>query len=180
MAARKVKNSAVQPVKGNIGNKSPNQRAVLKYAPTKRPRVLRALDPMTYKTLQRQAPPAGLVTLDKPAVTKNTFYQRGRPVTRAKAKVKRLFRRDPYNIWSVPGTAPPPFSSGATQATFAPEAENVTNNPNPMYQPMKGVSEVQTPAVVRQPQPVAGNRNHGNRLLPNRITQFGGKTLKRR
>ena len=176
----RVKNTAVQPVKGNIGNKSPNQRAVLGYAPTRKPRTLRALDPMQYVTLQRQAPGATVELLNNPVITKNQFYQRGRPVTRARANVRRLFRKDPYNIWSVAGTAPPPFSSGATTATFAPEADNVTNNPNPMFQPMKGVSRVQSPSVVRYPQPVAGTKNHGSRFVPNRQTQFGGKTLRRR
>ena len=178
--ASKTKNTAVQPIKGSIGNKTPNQRAVLGYAPTRAPRVLRALDPMQYVTLQRKSPPAGLVEIDKPAVTKNTFYQRGRPITRAKAGVRRLFRRDPYNLWSVAGTAPPPFSSGATTATFSPEADNVTNNPNPMFQPMKGVQRVQNPRINRLPQPVQGVKNHGSQFQPNRQTQFGGKTLVRR
>jgi|SRR5215471_9738777 len=178
--ASKTKNSAVQPVKGSIGNKSPNQRAVLGYAPIKTPRTLRALDPMQYVTLQRQAPGATVEMLNNPTITKNQFYQRGRPITKTRAAVRRLFRKDPYNIWSVAGTAPPPFSSGATTATFAPEADNVTNNPNPMFQPMKGVAVVQAPRVTRYPQPVQGVKNHGSTFAPNRQTQFGGKTLKRR
>lgn len=163
--------------RGVIGNRNPNQRAVItvKTGP-RRVRVMRALDPLTYKTLQRQAPGRTVETLNNPATTKNIFKQRGFPVRRARASVKRLFRRDPYNLLSA--NAPPPFNTGATVATFSPEADQFTNNTTaPFFHPEKSPGAV---TVRRQPQAAAGRRNRGSVTPPNRFTLFGGKTLRRR
>lgn len=161
--------------KGKIGNTSPNQRARLGYGSIKKPRIMRALDPFTYKTAQRQAPGATTIKLDKPEVSKNTFYQRGRPITRRKGAVRRLFRRDPYNVLSA--TAPPPFGTSPSSAIMSDEANQFTNNPNLMYHPEKEPGAV---GVKRQPQATPGTKNRGNVMRPNRFTLFGGKTLRRR
>lgn len=170
-SVNKISNST----KGRVGNTNPNQRAVLNFKPVPRPTVRRALSPTQFVTLQAKNPPAGLVTIDKPSITKNTFYQAGRPVVRARAAVRRLFRKDPYNIWSA--TAPPPFGTGATVAQFSPEAEQVdVANPNTFFHPEKSPGAV---SVMRYPQAVAGKKNHGSYFPPNRQTLFGGKTLRR-
>jgi hypothetical protein len=162
--------------KGVIGNKSPNQRArITTKTGQSTVRVLRALDPMQYKTLQRKAPGKTAESLNNPVKTKNQYIQQGHPDRRGRASVRRLFRRDPYNLLSA--SAPPPFASGATQATFSPEADQFTNNANPDFHPEKSPGAV---AVKRQPQPAAGRKNRGNVIPPNNITLFGGKTLKRR
>lgn len=171
----KVKQTA--PVKGRIGNPSPNKRAVITTKTGQSSvRVLRALDPLTYKTLQRSAPGKTVEALNNPQVTKNQFRQRGFPVVRAKAAVRRLFRRDPYNVLSA--SAPPPFNTGATVATFSPEADQFTNNNTaPFYHPENSPGAV---SVVRQPQPAVGTRNRGKVIKPNLQTITGGKTLRRR
>lgn len=164
------------PTKGRIGNTSPNQRAVITTKTGQSSvRVLRALDPLTYKTLQRQAPGATTLQINNPAITKNQFRQAGFPVVRAKAAVRRLFRRDPYNLLS--SNAPPPFNTGATVATFSPEADQFTNNPTaPFYHPEKQPGAV---SIVRQPQATPGTKNRGKVIPPNLQTITGGKTLRR-
>ncbi len=171
----KVKQTA--PVKGRIGNASPNQRAVITTKTGRSSvRVLRALDPLTYKTLQRQAPGKTVETFNNPQVTKNQFVQRGFPVIRRKLSVRRLFRKDPYNLLS--STAPPPFANSPTVATFSPEAEQFTNNTTaPFYHPEKSPGAV---VVRRQPQPAVGTKNRGKIIKPNLQTIAGGKTLRRR
>ena len=162
--------------RGRIGNPNPNQQARLTFRPTRRPSVKRALDPLTFKTLQAQTPPAGLTALDKPAITANTVTQRGRRLLGGSRQgVRRLFRKDPYNKWSA--DAPPPFGTGATVATFAPEAAQVdTTNPNPEFHPEQSPGAVK---VVRQPQAAAGTKNRGKIFQPNRTTLFGGKRLRK-
>lgn len=180
MAKRKVSGgTSFVRTKGRIGNTSPNKRAVITTKTGQSSvRVLRALDPLTFKTLQRSAPGKTVEQLNNPTVTKNIFKQRGFPVVRAKASVRRLFRRDPYNLWS--STAPPPFANNPTVATFAPEADQFTNNNTaPFYHPEAGAPGPGI-TVVRQPQAVAGTRNRGRVIQPNRQTQVGGKTLRRR
>lgn len=168
------------PVRGRIGNTSPNRR------PNTQPpgggkrvvRVLRALDPMTYVTQQRgNIDTSTVAETQKPTVTKNQVTQAGqRLLGGSRRSVRRLFRKDPYNLWS--STAPPPFGTGATQATFSPEAEQVdTLNTNKAFHPEKAGGPVR---VMRQPQAAAGRKNRGNVVAPNRFTLFGGKTLRRR
>jgi hypothetical protein len=167
------------PTKGLIGNRSPNRPPN-----TQKPgggrrvvRVLRALDPLTYVTQQRGNIPATVESLDKPAISKNVVTQAGRRLLGGRRQnVRRLFRRDPYNIWSA--TAPPPFGTNATQATFSPEAEHVdTVNPNPSFHPEQLPGAVK---IVRQPQAAAGTKNRGKVMKPNLQTLTGGKTLRRR
>jgi hypothetical protein len=166
-------------VKGRIGNTSPN-RSPNTQAPgggRRTVRVLRALDPFTFKTLQRPGNLPSIPETQKPTVTKNQVTQAGqRLLGGPRRSVRRLFRRDPYNLWS--STAPPPFGTGATQATFSPEAERVdTLNPNKAFHPERVGGSVR---VMRQPQAAAGRRNRGNVVAPNRFTLFGGKRLRRR
>lgn len=181
MARRKVSGStSFVRTKGRIGNTKPNQRAVITTKTGQSSvRVLRALDPLTYKTLQRQAPGATTLQINNPAVTKNQFRQRGFPVVRAKAAVRRLFRRDPYNLWSA--QAPPPFANNPTVATFSKEADQFTNNTTaPFYHPEGAGASPGSVTVIRQPQALPGTKNRGTVFAPNRQTQTGGKTLRRR
>lgn len=166
-------------VKGRIGNTSPNRQPN-----TQKPgggrrtvRVLRALNPLQYKTLQSGNPPTTIAELQKPVVTKNQVTQQGQRLLRGgRQGVRRLFRRDPYNLWSA--TAPPPFGTGATNATFSPEAEQVdTVNPNKEFHPEAAPGVVR---VMRQPQAAAGTKNRGKVFRPNRQTLFGGQRLRRK
>ena len=183
MARRSRSNGArvkqTAPAKGFIGNRSPNRSPN-----TQKPgggrrvvRVLRALDPMTFKTQQAGTPPANIAELQKPAITKNVIYQRGRRLLAGRRQsVRRLFKRDPYNLLS--SSAPAPFNTGATTATFAPEAAQVdTLNTNPEFHPEAAPGSVR---VLRQPQAAGGRKNRGKVFKPNLQTQTGGKTLRRR
>lgn len=166
--------------KGRIGNTNPN-RSPNTQAPRnfgrRTVRVLRALDPFTYKTLQKPQNLPSIPETQKPAVTKNQVTQAGARLQGGRRKsVRRLFRRDPYNLFS--STAPPPFGTGATTATFSPEAEQVdTLNPNKAFHPEKAGGPVR---IMRQPQAAAGRKNRGKVMTPNRLTLFGGKTLRRK
>lgn len=167
------------PVKGRIGNTSPNRQPNTQ-APSRfgrrTVRVMRALDPFTYVTLQRPSSLPTVAETQKPTVTKNQVTQAGARLQGGpRQNVRRLFRRDPYNVLS--STAPPPFGTGATQATFAPEAAQVdTTNPNKAFHPEKAGGPV---TIRRQPQAAAGRKNRGNVVTPNRFTLFGGKRLRR-
>jgi hypothetical protein len=113
--------------------------------------------------------------MTNPAVTKNVFRQRGFPVVSRRATVKRLHRHDPYNILSA--SAPPPFNTGATVATFSPEADEFTNNNTaPFFHPENAPGAI---TVLRQPQATPGTKNRGTVQKPNIQTLFGGKTLRR-
>jgi hypothetical protein len=175
MAKRKA--TPLKRTRGVIGNKSPNQRAVITTKTGQSSvKTLRALDPLTFKTLQRQAPGKTVEQFNNPAVSKNVFKQRGFPVVRKRAAVRRLFRRDPYNLLSA--SAPPPFNTGATVATFSPQFSELTNNPTaPFFHPEKSPGAI---TVKRQPQAAAGRKNRGSVTPPNRFSLFGGKTLRRR
>lgn len=166
-------------VKGRIGNTNPNRQPnTLKPGGGRRTvRILRALDPFTYVTQQRPQNIPTIPETQKPTVTKNQVTQAGQRLLGGRRRsVRRLFRRDPYNLWS--STAPPPFGTNATQATFAPEAEQVDSlNPNKAFHPEKVGGPVR---IMRQPQAAAGTKNRGNVFKPNRTTLFGGKTLRRR
>lgn len=169
-----------KPTRGRIGNTNPNRppNTMRPGRVAKVGRTLRALDPFTFKTLQRPSSLPTIPETQKPVVTKNQVTQAGAKLQGGRRRsVRRLFRKDPYNLWS--STAPPPFGTGATVATFSPEAERVdTVNTNKAFHPEGNVTG---PArVVRQPQPVAGRKNRGNVLVPNRFTLFGGKTLRRK
>jgi hypothetical protein len=162
-----------------IGNTNPNRNPNTQ-APgggRRTVRVLRALDPFTYKTLQKPQSLPSIPETQKPVVTKNQVTQAGQRLLGGRRRsVRRLFRRDPYNLFS--STAPPPFGTNATVATFSPEAEQVdTLNPNKAFHPEKVGGPVR---VMRAPQAAAGRRNRGNVVAPNRFTLFGGKRLRRR
>ena len=66
-----------------------------------------------------------------------------------KASVRRLHVSDPYNLYSQYGAG---FGLNPTVATFTPEFDKLTNNPNPVYQPQGGQSTV----AIRQraPKPI--------------------------
>lgn len=166
--------------RGRIGNTNPN-RPPNTQAPSnfgrRTVRVLRALDPFTYKTLQKPQNLPSIPETQKPEVTKNQVAQAGaRLQGGGRRSVRRLFRRDPYNLWSA--NAPAPFGTGATVATFSPEAAQVdTVNPNKAFHPEKAGGPVR---IMRQPQAAAGRKNRGKTVTPNRFTLFGGKTLRRK
>jgi hypothetical protein len=96
------------------------------------------------------------------------------PVTK-KASVRRLHVTDPYNLYSQYGAG---FGLNPSVATFTPEFDKLTNNPNVIYQPQAGQSTV----AVRQraPKPIGAASGHMKAFPPNRQTLFGGKTLRRR
>lgn len=146
-----------------------------------RPRILRQRDPLTYLTKQMATREAGLGLFGgAKAVSKNQFFQNGRPITRGKASVRRLFVRDPYNVL----TSDPTFGSGRTTALFSPEADQITNNTNTMYDPSKSpgsVTEVSTLAArTRANTPGKASRGHGNVVKRTIFNQNQGKRLKRR
>lgn len=89
--------------------------------------------------------------------------------------VKRLFVRDPYNLLSQAGFG---FGQNPTVATFSEEADQLTNNPNPVYDPSKAPGAVAI--VQRAPKPKGADTGHQRVFKPNRQTLFGGKTLRRR
>lgn len=89
--------------------------------------------------------------------------------------VRRLFVRDPYNLLSQAGSG---FGNNPTTATFASEADQFTNNPNPVFDPSKAPGSVQV--KQRAAKPIGADRGHQKVFKPNRFTLFGGKTLRRR
>lgn len=92
-----------------------------------------------------------------------------------KISVRRLFTRDPYNLNSQLGSG---FGNNPTQATFSPEADQFTNNPNVSYDPSKAPGSVRV--VQRAAKPLGADKGHAKVFKPNRFTRFGGKTLRRR
>lgn len=182
MAVRRTSGGRVNqsaPTKGRIGNTSPNRQPnTQKPGGGKRTvRILRALDPFTYVTQQRPQNIPAISETQKPEVTKNQVTQAGQRLLGGRRRsVRRLFRRDPYNLLSA--SAPPPFGTGATVAQFSPEAEQVdTLNTNKAFHPEKVGGPVR---VLRQPQAAAGRKNRGKVFPPNLQTITGGKTLRRR
>lgn len=146
-----------------------------------RPRILRARDPLNYLTTQMATREVGVGLFGgSKEVSKNEFFQGGQRKTRGKRGVRRLFVRDPYNLL----TAVAPFGSGATTATFAPEADQFTNNPNKMYDPSKAPGAVREVSVfaarTRANTPGKAGRGHANVIKRTIFNQTGGKTLKRR
>jgi hypothetical protein len=112
-------------------------------------------------------------------VSKNEFFQGGQRKTTSKRSVRRLFVRDPYN--ALTGVAG--FGSGATVATFAPEADQFTNNANKMYDPSKAPGGVREVSVVnartRANLPGKASRGHGKVIRRTIFNQNSGKRLKR-
>lgn len=149
-----------------------------------KPRTLTARDPFTYLTLQRSRKDIGSAVGQPKGIsvdqTKNAMYQAGRPKVRRKVSVRRLFVKDPYNLL----TQVSPFGSGATVATFSPEADTFTNNPNKDYDPSKhpgAVGEVSTLATrTTANKPGKAGRGHGNVIRRTIFNQNQGKRLKRR
>jgi len=90
-----------------------------------------------------------------------------------KISVRRLFAKDPYNK-----------NSTATVATFSDVADQFTNNPNPLYDPSKAPGSVKEVSVASARKsankPGKASRGHQKVISPNRLTMFGGKTLKKR
>ncbi len=82
---------------------------------------------------------------------------------------------DPYNLNSVSG----PMSTGATVARFGSAVDQLTNNPNPKFDPSGKPGSV---TIKRVPKPRYGataGSTHGKKFAPNRQTLFGGKTIRR-
>lgn len=147
-----------------------------------KPRTLTARDPFTFLSLQRSRKDIG-AAVGQPkaiAVTKNTLYQRGRLKVKSRVSVRRLHVRDPYNLL----TSDPTFGSGRTTATFSPEADQFTNNPNKDFDPSKSpgsVTEVSTlTSRTRANTPGKASRGHGNVIKRTIFNQNQGKRLKRR
>lgn len=164
--------------RGRVGNASPNKAPNIpkQTGGIGRVRVIRQFNPFAFKTTQAGNPPRAALDFQHPEVTKNQVYQRGHKLLGGRRRaVRRIFRRDPYNLLSA--NAPAPFNTGATQATMSPVADQFTNNANPAFHPEKSPGSVR---VIRQPQAAAGRKNRGKTFAPNRYTLFGGKTLRRR
>jgi hypothetical protein len=91
---------------------------------------------------------------------------------RGKTSVRRLFVRDPYNK-----------NSTASQATFSPEAEQFTNNPNPLYDPSKAPGSVRELSVATARKsanrPGKASRGHAKVIRYSNFMRTAGKRLKR-
>lgn len=145
-----------------------------------RPRILRARDPLTYESQQMATREAGVGLFGGAKETsKNEFLQNGRPRITRRRSVRRLFVRDPYN--ALTGGA---FGSGATAATFSKEADQFTNNANPMFDPSRGSDSAREVSVVaartRASKPGKASRGHDNVIRRTLFNQNAGKTLRRR
>jgi hypothetical protein len=55
-----------------------------------------------------------------------------------------------------------------------------TNNPNPKFDPSKAPGNVSKSHSVQRTSVGTAGRGHGKVIKPNRLSQFGGKTLRRR
>lgn len=92
-----------------------------------------------------------------------------------KKSVKRLHVRDPYNVISA--------GRGVTQATFSDEADQFTNNPNPLYDPSKapGTPKELSVASTRKAanKPGKASRGHQKVIKRTAFNQNQGKTLRR-
>jgi hypothetical protein len=164
----------------NTGKLGPANRGRLGSI-VQRPRILRQRDPFSLLSTQMATREAGLGLFGgAKAISKNQFIQNGRPTTRRKASVRRLFVRDPYNALTADTT----FGSGRTSALFAPEADQFTNNANTMYDPSKApgrVREVSAFSANRRAQtPGKAGRGHAKVIRRTLFNQTGGKRLRRR
>ena len=143
-----------------------------------RPRILRLRDPFTFKTLQTGASEPLLG--QKISKSKNEFIQNGRPRVTSRAKVRRLFVRDPYN--ALTGVAG--FGSGATVARFSPVADQFTDNPNIMFDPSKAPKNVREvsafAAKTAAGKPGKASRGHAKVIRRTIFNQNAGKRLRRR
>lgn len=142
---------------------------------TSRPRILRPRDPFTFTSLQ----PGGADRLgQKIEVSKNVFKQRGLPHDVKRRGVRRLFRRDPYNLLSVSGV----MSTGATVARMSPEASQFTDNPNPAFDPSKAPGAVTEISVrsLQAEKPGKAGRGHAKVVKRTIFNQNQGKRLRRK
>jgi len=122
-------------------------------------RILRAKNILSPKT------PKGAYANQK-AGSWHDESQLTRKTTKAKAKVRRLFV---------------PFVFGSTTSNnFSPVESQLTNNPNPRYDPSKAPGSVQK--LDGTPKPPQANPNAGHQKVIRQTNQMktGGKTLKRR
>lgn len=91
----------------------------------------------------------------------------------AKISVRRLFVKDPYNKNSL-----------ATQATFSPEADQFTSNPNPLYDPSKASGTPKEVSVASSRKsvnkPGKASRGHQKVIKRTLFNQNAGKKLKKR
>jgi hypothetical protein len=135
------------------------------------PKILRAFNPSTPKTLQagssKSVIPGSKIGRSKqqvnPPAPRVTSFQR----------VRRLFAADPYNKNSL-----------KTVATFSKEADTFTDNPNKSFDPSKAPRAVQNVSVVaartRANTPGKASRGHQKVIRRTLFNQNGGKTLRRR
>jgi len=140
-----------------------------------RPRILRPRDPLTFTSLQPgNADQFG----QKIDISKNVFKQRGLRRVTSRRTVRRLFRRDPYNLNSTSGI----FATGATVARMSPVASQFTDNANPSFDPSKSpgaVTEVSTRSLSAEKAGKAG-RGHQKVVKRTIFNQNQGKRLRRR
>lgn len=142
---------------------------------TSRPRILRPRDPLSFTSLQ---PGAADRFGQKIEVSKNVFKQGGLKRITSRRSVRRLFRRDPYNLNSTTGL----FATGATVARFSPEADQFTDNPNPSFDPSKApgaVTEISARSLSAE-KPGKASRGHAKVIRRTIFNQNGGKRLRRR
>jgi len=146
--------------------------------PDKKVKIVRALNPMQYKTAQ-----SGPAVRFGQAVQYSKHDPRISPgdptkVVRRKGKVRRLHVVDPYNLNSVSGIR----ATGATAATFSSEAETFTNNPNPRYDP-SAQPPAQPPELtvrnVTMEKPGKAGRGHQKVVKRTLFNQNQGKRLRR-
>lgn len=136
-------------------------------------KIMRQFNPFTYKTSQ-----GGPATRFGTSVAKSKHDPSVllMHVTK-KVPVKRLFRKDPYNMNSVTGIQ----ATGATQATFSAEADHFTNNPNPKYDPSKqpGIVTSEGQRDVAMEKAGKASRGHQNVIPRTLFNQNQGKRLRR-
>lgn len=93
-------------------------------------------------------------------------------------------RKTPVRILHVDYVYNKNAAAAITQATFSPEFDQFTNNPNPLYDPSKAPGAVREVSVAsarkRANRPGRAARGHQKVIAPNQFTLFGGKTIIKR
>jgi|SRR5215471_21785136 len=137
-------------------------------------KIKRQYNPYAYKTTQagRTVKFGQAIDMSKHDPTVLTKVYRKKLAT-----PRRLYVRDPYNLNSVSGI----MATGRTQATFSPEADTFTNNPNPKYDPSKHPTVVSAfgQRDLAKEVPGKASRGHANVIPRTLFNQNQGKRLRR-
>jgi hypothetical protein len=132
--------------------------------------LTRILNPGTSKaTATRRRSVRGMFGLGQSARS-GSWHDDSLPRATGRSSIRRLFVRDPYNK-----------NSSATQATFAPEAEQFSHagQTNPNYDPSKAPGSVQKKDGTPQP-PAGANSGHQKVIRRTLFNQNAGKRLIKR